>query len=660
MSTQIPSDSGPSGKFHLIADQIISVSNKEGRKWEIKVGGHSLSLGSDVITKVLHESFDQMSAAEKTENRKQLEECEVKLKNVNPEKETEVIQGVHKIGLSKTGLTEVISRDPFSYQKQPKNKINNAGEAENYLADKPNGTWFKRFSVNQNQNVLSMKNNKGEVVNYLLGKDESKHLDKIKSSWNKAMAPEEELKPAEIKIEEPPDPNDPFSFQSQPKIKINNAGEAESYLADKPNGTWFKRYSSNQKQEVMSLKKNNGEVVNYLLGSDESKHLDKIKSNWHKEMPRVSTLKDFPRLTKDELQGIRQFYDDIKNIIETTNTPIFCKRNTPYDESKVILSRSLVYIPNGPSKGAYVLLKEHGGQQQFGIGTHNRVTLAINLETGEPMAWRSARKGGVLSGEILANQAACKYPDYFDAADNFVEYTSNIRENKEARQNKIGDHQEAEKIGSIVKIAKGGDLESFLNDKNLSLVDRLNIFSEFQQGLHVLHDVLNKTHRDLKPANINMTETGRPKIADFGFTVDNNTTHIGTGSPYWMAPEILSGWEHRKRRAVDPSADIWSSGVILLQMIGDNNAWFNCFKFDVLNPIRNNTFNESRLNQIKKAVYDAARENLSNEGCSKEEIEKIITIIDQCLAKNPTNRPSAFEISQNIANIASRLSNKIT
>ncbi|MBA2727913.1 MAG: protein kinase [Parachlamydiaceae bacterium] len=371
-----------------------------------------------------------------------------------------------------------------------------------------------------------------------------------------------------------------------------------------------------------------------------------------------SQLADFPGVTEHELQTIKNFYNAAKETIEWFDEPKFINRNIKYDGIDAVLPRSLVCIPNGPTKGVYVLLKEHGGQRQFGIGSFNRVTLAINLETGEQLAWRSASKKGVRESEINANRKAYEHPEHFDAADNFVEYTGHMRGGKEARKAKLGSHSETAKIGSIVKISRGGDLDKYLADNNPPLTKRLNIFSEFQGHLHILHTTLNSTHRDLKPENITMTEDGHPRITDFGFTVDNKTSNRYAGSPLYIAPEIFINDVNKQATIAHPSSDMWSTGVMLLMMVGDNGAYRSIFRDSVWSSLKKGTFNEFELKQAKKVVFAAVQEKLAQEGCSKQEIDGIIRIIDQCLQFNPVDLPSAKKVSEDIARLATRMSNK--
>ena len=79
-------------------------------------------------------------------------------------------------------------------------------------------------------------------------------------------------------------------------------------------------------------------------------------------------------------------------------------------------------------------------------------------------------------------------------------------------------------------------------------------------------------HRDLKPANVLLTETGPPRLTDFG--VAQVAGHIGLtdtgtriGTVNYFSPEACNG------ERLDPRADIWALGVMLYEMLAGNHPF---------------------------------------------------------------------------------------
>jgi len=76
-------------------------------------------------------------------------------------------------------------------------------------------------------------------------------------------------------------------------------------------------------------------------------------------------------------------------------------------------------------------------------------------------------------------------------------------------------------------------------------------------------------HRDVKPENILIDARGAVKLVDFGLAIDCDPgqkapakTRWKVGTPLYMAPEQL-----RAPEAVDGRADLYSLGVVLLEML---------------------------------------------------------------------------------------------
>lgn len=95
-------------------------------------------------------------------------------------------------------------------------------------------------------------------------------------------------------------------------------------------------------------------------------------------------------------------------------------------------------------------------------------------------------------------------------------------------------------------------------------------------------------HRDLKPANVLVTPAGEPKIADFGLArrteAESHLTRAGTilGTPSYMAPEQAVG----DPDSITPSADVYSLGAILYEMLTGRSPFKGANFFEILEQVR--------------------------------------------------------------------------
>jgi serine/threonine-protein kinase len=100
----------------------------------------------------------------------------------------------------------------------------------------------------------------------------------------------------------------------------------------------------------------------------------------------------------------------------------------------------------------------------------------------------------------------------------------------------------------------------------IKLDNAIRFTREILSGLACLHHA-GIIHRDIKPFNILLTDQDTVKICDFGLSKLRGETvaappNLKVGSPWYAPPEQEADPEH-----VDPSADLYATGVILYRML---------------------------------------------------------------------------------------------
>ncbi|KAF6078939.1 p21 (RAC1) activated kinase 4 [Phyllostomus discolor] len=141
------------------------------------------------------------------------------------------------------------------------------------------------------------------------------------------------------------------------------------------------------------------------------------------------------------------------------------------------------------------------------------------------------------------------------------------------------------------------------------------------QALSVLH-AQGVIHRDIKSDSILLTHDGRVKLSDFGFCaqvskeVPRRKSLVGT--PYWMAPELIS------RLPYGPEVDIWSLGVMVIEMVDGEPPYFNEPPLKAMKMIRDNL--PPRLKNLHKVS------------------PSLKGFLDRLLVRDPTQRATAAEL----------------
>ncbi len=128
-----------------------------------------------------------------------------------------------------------------------------------------------------------------------------------------------------------------------------------------------------------------------------------------------------------------------------------------------------------------------------------------------------------------------------------------------------------------MEYVEGDNIDIYCDKNNLSINERLKLFSEVCSAIQYAHQNL-VIHRDLKPSNIIIKKDGTVKLLDFGiakvFTEDNSfeQSALTRTGIYVMTPEYASP-EQIKGESITTSTDIYSLGLILYQLITGEKAY---------------------------------------------------------------------------------------
>ncbi|KAJ1633926.1 kinase-like domain-containing protein [Pavlovales sp. CCMP2436] len=142
-------------------------------------------------------------------------------------------------------------------------------------------------------------------------------------------------------------------------------------------------------------------------------------------------------------------------------------------------------------------------------------------------------------------------------------------------------HREEERY-VLMELAEGGSVRSELDEieanstaagRGIDLARVRVLTRQVLGGVCYLH-ARGVMHRDIKCANLLYRDSAREcaMLGDFGSStalggLDKSSMHSLHGTPFWMAPEVISGAAYGRK------ADVWSVGGVVLEMLTGSPPW---------------------------------------------------------------------------------------
>jgi len=181
----------------------------------------------------------------------------------------------------------------------------------------------------------------------------------------------------------------------------------------------------------------------------------------------------------------------------------------------------------------------------------------------------------------------------------------------------------------LLEYISGQTFGKYLSKRTQKQIHNIEDTKFYIGTLLIIIDYLNSKnicHRDLKPDNMILNELGYLKLIDFGTSIIiKDFTNTITGTPYYIAPEVLLG------KGYGFSCDYWSIGIITYE-IYYNSYPFGNNAYDPMDVyrevIKKNLVIKNGDSKIIQLIKCLLKKRVNERICSLEKAKKLILFKD--------------------------------
>lgn len=275
------------------------------------------------------------------------------------------------------------------------------------------------------------------------------------------------------------------------------------------------------------------------------------------------------------------------------------RRTTTMTDQEIMDTLQSLVTPGDP-------VKKYAIKEKVGAGASGTVVVATNPSTGKVVAIKQMELARQPKKQLIITEIEVMRELQHE---NIVNYLDSFLVNR------------CRELWVVMEYLEGGALTDVVIETLLTDGQIAGIAQCCLRALAFLHsrDII---HRDIKSDNVLLGSNGEVKLTDFGFcaqiTSDRSHRNTMVGTPYWMAPEVVS------RKNYSYKVDIWSLGIMVIEMIDGEPPYLNDSPLRALFLIASTG---------KPSVRETARLT-----------PDLTSFLDRCLEVDPDKRASANEV----------------